>query len=120
MRVTAMLLLGFTLAACGGPSVELPLWKDYVPPSMPTMDATGKGIKSAVAEYKLTGAVEMSDIRHTDFVLAALWCAYVGSMRNIGASAITPCSSMATSTRDRECRPSWKIAKSRTIARSFR
>jgi len=34
---------------------------------MPTTDAAGKGIKAAVAEYKLTGAVEMSDIRHTDF-----------------------------------------------------
>jgi hypothetical protein len=66
MRVTAILLLCFTLAACG-PSVELPLWKDYVPPSMPTMDAAGKGIKQAATEEKLTGPIEMSDLRHTDF-----------------------------------------------------
>jgi hypothetical protein len=67
MRVTAtLLLLCLTLAACA-PPVELPLWKGYVPPSMPTTDAAGKGIKSAVAEYKLTGPVEMSDLRHTDF-----------------------------------------------------
>jgi hypothetical protein len=65
MRVTAILLLCFTLAACG-PSVELPLWKDYVPPSMPTMDAAGKGIKQAATEEKLTGPIEMSDLRHTD------------------------------------------------------
>jgi hypothetical protein len=65
IRAPAVLLLCFTLAACGS-SVELPLWKDYVPPSMPTMDAAGKGIKSAVAEYKLTGPVEMSDLRPTD------------------------------------------------------
>jgi hypothetical protein len=33
---------------------------------MPTTDAAGKGIKAAVAEYKLTGPVEMSDLRQTD------------------------------------------------------
>ena len=60
-----MLLLCSTLAACA-PPVELPLWKPYVPPSMPTTDAAGKGIKAAVAEYKLTGPVEMSDLRQTD------------------------------------------------------
>jgi hypothetical protein len=60
-----VLLLCFTLAACAT-SVELPLWKGYVPPSMPTMDAAGKGIKQAVTEEKLTGPIEMSDLRHTD------------------------------------------------------
>ena len=65
MRPIAVLLLCFTLAACG-PSVELPLWKGYVPPSMPTMDATGKGIKQAAAEEKVTGQIEMSDLRPTD------------------------------------------------------
>ena len=65
MRPIAMLLLCFTLAACGS-SVELPLWKGYVPPSMPTADAMGKGIKQAAAEEKVTGQIEMSDLRPTD------------------------------------------------------
>jgi hypothetical protein len=33
---------------------------------MPTMDAAGKGIKQAATEEKLTGPIEMSDLRHTD------------------------------------------------------
>jgi hypothetical protein len=67
MRVIAMLLLlCFTLAACA-PPVELPLWKGYVPPSMPSMVAAGIGVKQAATEEKLTGPIEMSDIRHTDY-----------------------------------------------------
>jgi hypothetical protein len=65
MRATAMLLFCSTLAACSPPA-ELPLMKAYVTPSMPTTEAAGKGIKTAVAEYKLTGPIEMSDLRHTD------------------------------------------------------
>jgi hypothetical protein len=65
IRAPAVLLLCFTLAACSPPA-ELPLWKPYVPPSMPTMDAAGKGIKQAATEEKLTGPIEMSDLRHTD------------------------------------------------------
>jgi hypothetical protein len=60
-----MLLLCSTLAACASP-VDLQLWKGYVPPSMPTVDATGKGITQAAAEEKLTGPIEMSDLRPTD------------------------------------------------------
>jgi hypothetical protein len=68
MRVTAMLLICFTLAACASsPPVELPLWKGDVPPSAPTTTAAGIGAKQVAAEYKLTGPVEMSDIRPTDF-----------------------------------------------------
>jgi hypothetical protein len=67
MRVTAMLLLGFTLAACGGPSVELPLWKGYVEPSMPTAVAAQAGIKLAATEEKITGPIEVSEMHHTDF-----------------------------------------------------
>jgi hypothetical protein len=64
MRAPAMLLLCSTLAACS-PAAELPLWKPYVPPSMPTMDAAGKGIKQAAAEEKVTGQIEMSDLHPT-------------------------------------------------------
>src|ERR1700733_10594559 len=66
MRMIAMLPLCFTIAACGS-SVELPLWKGYVPPSMPSMEAAGKGIKQAAAEEKITGPIEVSEMHHTDF-----------------------------------------------------
>ena len=33
---------------------------------MPTMDAASKGITRAAAEEKLTGPIEMSDLRQTD------------------------------------------------------
>jgi hypothetical protein len=65
MRAPATLLTFLLLAACA-PAVELPLWKPYAPPSMPTTDAASKGITQAVAEEKITGPVEMSDLRHTD------------------------------------------------------
>ena len=38
----------------------------YVPPSMPTMEAAGKGIKQAAAEAKLSEPIEMSDLHQTD------------------------------------------------------
>jgi hypothetical protein len=65
MRVPAILLICLMLAACS-PPVELPLWKPYAPPSMPTTDAASKGITQAVAQEKITGPIEMSDLRHTD------------------------------------------------------
>jgi hypothetical protein len=65
-RTPAALLLCFTLAACG-PSVELPLWKDYVAPSMPTAAAAQVGIKLAATEEKIAGPIEVSEMRHTDF-----------------------------------------------------
>jgi hypothetical protein len=46
--------------------VELPLLKAYVPPSMPTTAAASEGIKKAATEEKLTGPIEMSDLRETD------------------------------------------------------
>ena len=33
---------------------------------MPTTEAVGKGIKQAATEAKLTGPIEMSDLRETD------------------------------------------------------
>jgi hypothetical protein len=65
MRANAiLLLLCSTLAACSS-DVDLPV-PVYVPPSMPTTEAAGKGIKQAAAEAKLTGPIEMTDLRQTD------------------------------------------------------
>jgi hypothetical protein len=53
MRATAMLLFCSTLAACSSAEdLAVPV---YVPPSMPTTEAAGKGIKQAAAEAKLKG-----------------------------------------------------------------
>jgi hypothetical protein len=60
-----LVLLCSTLAACASP-VESPLIKAYVPPSMPTSAAASEGIKKAATEEKLTGPIEMSDLRETD------------------------------------------------------
>jgi len=65
MRGALAALVCFTLAACSAP-VELPLMTAYVPPSMPTMDAAREGIRIAATEEKLTGPIEMSDLRETD------------------------------------------------------
>jgi hypothetical protein len=65
MRMPVALLLCSTLAACST-SEDLPPMKPYVPPSMPTTEAVGKVIKQAAAEAKLTGPIEMSDLRQTD------------------------------------------------------
>jgi hypothetical protein len=65
MRRALAPLVCFTLAACSTAG-ESSLMKRYVPPSMPTTDAAGKGIKQAATEEKLTGPIEMSDLRHTD------------------------------------------------------
>jgi hypothetical protein len=59
-----LVLLCSTLAACSTPEglSSIP----YVPPSKPTMAAATKGIVQAVAEEKLSGPTEMSDLRQTD------------------------------------------------------
>ena len=64
-RRALLVLLCSTLAACASP-VEPPLIKAYVPPSRPTPAAASEGIKQAVSEEKLTGPIEMSDLRETD------------------------------------------------------
>jgi hypothetical protein len=58
-------LVCFTLAACSTAG-ESSIIAAYVPPSMPSMAAAGEGIKKAATEEKLTGPVEMSDLRETD------------------------------------------------------
>jgi hypothetical protein len=50
---------------CGCSSVDLPT-AVYTPPAPPTASAMREGIKKAAAEEKLTGALEISDIRPTD------------------------------------------------------
>jgi hypothetical protein len=65
MRAPVVLLLCSTLAACSTP-VESPPIKPYVPPSMPTSAAANKGIAQAATEEKITGPIEMSDLRETD------------------------------------------------------
>jgi len=60
-----VVLLCTTLAACSaleGFSTATP----YAAPSMPTMAAATTGAKQAAAEAKLTGPIEMSDLRQTD------------------------------------------------------
>ena len=64
MRGAPAVLVCFTIAACS-PAVESSI-AAYVPPSMPTVAAAGEGIKKAAAEEKLTGPIEMSDLRETD------------------------------------------------------
>jgi hypothetical protein len=64
MRAIAILLFCLTSAACS--SVEDLAPAVYVPPSMPTTEAAGKGIKQAATDAKITGPIEMSDLRQTD------------------------------------------------------
>jgi hypothetical protein len=64
MRSAPAVLVCFTLAACS-PAVEFSI-AAYVPPSMPTVAAAGEGIKQATTDEKLTGPIEMSDLRETD------------------------------------------------------
>jgi hypothetical protein len=64
----ALLLLSVLLGGCatstaGSSQMDA---QAYALPSMPTMTAATKGIAQAVAEEKLTGPIEMSDLRQTD------------------------------------------------------
>ena len=65
MRAPMLLLLCSTLAACSD-SVDFPPMAPYVPPSMPTEQVLSKGITQAVADAKLIGTIEVSDVRPTD------------------------------------------------------
>jgi hypothetical protein len=64
MRGAPAVLVCFMLGACST-TAELPT-PAYVPPSMPTVAAAGEGIKKAATEEKLTGPIEMSDLRQAD------------------------------------------------------
>jgi hypothetical protein len=59
-----MLLFCSTLAACS--SIEDLAPPVYVPPSMPTSEATGKGIKQAAADASITEPIEISDLHQTE------------------------------------------------------
>jgi hypothetical protein len=39
---------------------------EYTPPSVPTMEALGKGIKQAATDAKLINPIEISDLHQTD------------------------------------------------------
>jgi hypothetical protein len=68
MRAPVVLLFCFMLASCGSQEVMAPPAL-YVPPNMPTIDGAAPGIKQAVAEEKLTGPIEVSDLHETDYGL---------------------------------------------------
>jgi hypothetical protein len=63
MRALLMLPLCSMLMACAADVSPL---KPYVPPSRPTTAAANKGIAQTVAEEKITGPIQMSDLRETD------------------------------------------------------
>jgi hypothetical protein len=60
-----VVLLCLAIAACS-PQVESTLIGAYVAPSAPTLAAAREGIKKAAMEEKLTGFIEMSDLRQSD------------------------------------------------------
>jgi len=63
MRVFAVLCC-FVATGCS-PSIELPP-ASYVPPSPPSAKAEYDGANQAAVETKLTGSVEISDVRESD------------------------------------------------------
>ena len=60
-----VLLPCLALGACST-EVESTVNAPYVPPSAPTLSAVREGIKKASMEEKLTGVIEMSDLRQSD------------------------------------------------------
>jgi hypothetical protein len=65
MRAPIVLVLCSTLGACSAGEPPPPM--DYVPPSMPALPAASASVQVAAADAKLTGAIEISDFRPTDF-----------------------------------------------------
>jgi hypothetical protein len=66
LKINAALaaMVCLTLAACSTGEPAPPVV--YVPPSMPTTEAIGKGIKQAATDAHLIGPLEMSDLRPND------------------------------------------------------
>jgi hypothetical protein len=60
-----LILLCLTLSACSS-ALESAIIGPYVAPSAPTLAAALRGAKQAVAEEKLTGFIEISDVRGSD------------------------------------------------------
>ena len=60
-----LILLCLTLSACSS-ALESAIIGPYVAPSAPTLAAALKGAKQAVAEEKLTGFIEISNVRGAD------------------------------------------------------
>lgn len=65
MRGALAGLICFTLAGCST-AEKSSIIGAYVPSSMPTMAAAREGIQKAATEEKLTGPIEMSDVREND------------------------------------------------------
>jgi hypothetical protein len=57
--------LGLMLSACSS-SLEWAIIGPYVAPSAPTLAAAIAGAKQAAAEEKITGFIEISDVRESD------------------------------------------------------
>jgi hypothetical protein len=60
-----LILLGLMLSACSS-ALESAIIGPYVPPSAPTLAAALKGAEQAAAEEKITGFIEISDVRESD------------------------------------------------------
>jgi hypothetical protein len=60
-----VILLGLTLSACSS-ALETAIIGPYVAPSAPTLAAALKGAKQAAVEEKITGFIEISDVRESD------------------------------------------------------
>jgi hypothetical protein len=60
-----LILLGLTLSGCSS-ALESAIIGPYVAPSAPTLAAALRGAKQAAAEEKLTGFIEISDVRGSD------------------------------------------------------
>jgi hypothetical protein len=82
MRAFVMLLC-LALAACS-PQVESTIIGPYVPPSPPTLAAVRVGIKVAATEEKLTGFIEMSDLRQSDHGLGRFVLCMRGAISEFG------------------------------------
>ena len=63
-----VVVAGFAVAGCSlvGPDIVDPP-HSYVPPNQPSLEAQLRGIAKAAKDEKLSGALEISDLRTSDF-----------------------------------------------------
>lgn len=60
------ILLCIALGGCSIPIENLSESSPYVPPGAPSVNAKVAGLKKAIAEEKLKGGIEVSDVRVSD------------------------------------------------------
>jgi len=65
MRAPVALLFCSMLAACSFAG-DTSIIKPYIEPSLPSLEAARTGVKQAAGEAKITGPIEMSDLRQAD------------------------------------------------------